>query len=88
MDIRYFFITDCVKKGLASIEYCPTEEMHGDFFTKPLQGSLLHAHRAMILGLDTAIEHNNDCRTADQVMDMDPQERVEPYSKMTKGLDI
>jgi hypothetical protein len=40
IDIRYFFITDCVRKGSIQVEYCPTKEMIGDFFTKPLQGYL------------------------------------------------
>ena len=40
MNIRYFFITDRVKKKEMTIEYCPAEEMIGDHFTKPLQGAL------------------------------------------------
>jgi hypothetical protein len=39
VDIRYFFVTDRVKNGKLRIEYCPTGDMWGDFFTKPLQGS-------------------------------------------------
>jgi hypothetical protein len=38
LNIRYFFITDQVEKGNAQIEHCGTNEMAGDFFTKPLQG--------------------------------------------------
>ena len=38
LNIRYFFIADQVEKGNAQIEYCPTDEMIGDFHTKPLQG--------------------------------------------------
>jgi hypothetical protein len=52
VDIRYFFITDCIQKGLVSVEYCPTEEMIADFFTKPLQGSQFYKLRAFIMGLD------------------------------------
>ena len=51
IDIRYFFITDRVKSGDVGIEYCPTEEMIGDFFTKPLQGSLFKRHRNSVLGI-------------------------------------
>jgi hypothetical protein len=40
LNIRYFFITDRVKSAEVGITYCPTENMTGDFFTKPLQGSL------------------------------------------------
>jgi hypothetical protein len=40
INIRYFFVSDRVKNGELSIEYCPTDEMRiGDFFTKPLQGA-------------------------------------------------
>ena len=30
-------VTDQVEKGLINIEYCPTDEMIGDFMTKGLQ---------------------------------------------------
>ena len=33
------------------MEHCPTEEMVGDFFTKPLQGSLFRKFRAIIMNL-------------------------------------
>ena len=88
MDIRYFFITDCVRKGMASIEYCPTESMHGDFFTKPLQGTLFRTHRAMILGLPSASDVKTPREeTIKDVLDMDPQERVEPYVNKRGVLD-
>ena len=38
-NIRYFFLTDQIEKGNLEVVYCPTTEMDGDFFTKPLQGS-------------------------------------------------
>ena len=36
INIRYFFIYDRVKNNEVSVEYCPTDEMLVDFFTKPL----------------------------------------------------
>ena len=51
IDIRYYFITDRVKKNEINIEYCPTKEMLGDFFTKPLQGALFYKLRAHVLNL-------------------------------------
>ena len=39
LNIRYFYITDKVLRGNAVIEYCPTNQMIGDFMTKPLQGA-------------------------------------------------
>jgi len=36
INIRYFFVADRVQSNEVTIEYCPTGEMNGDFFTKPL----------------------------------------------------
>ena len=52
IEIRYFYITDKVKAGEVSIEYCPTKEMIGDYFTKPLAGSLFKKLRDCILGIN------------------------------------
>jgi hypothetical protein len=49
IDIRYFFVTDRIENGEMRIEYCPTEEMVADFFTKPLQGSLFRKLHGLIL---------------------------------------
>jgi hypothetical protein len=54
INIRYFLITDKVKQGDMEIEYCPTDEMLADYFTKPLQGSLFKRHRNAILGISDA----------------------------------
>ena len=40
MNIRYFYVTEQVKKKAIHVTHCPMEEMVGDLFTKPLQGSL------------------------------------------------
>jgi hypothetical protein len=50
-NIRYFFVADRVKNGVVKIEYCPTADMWGDFFTKPLQGSPYKRQRAQIMNL-------------------------------------
>ena len=52
INIRYFFITDQVKKGNVMIEYLPTKEMVADYFTKPLQGQLFEKFRKRIMGHD------------------------------------
>jgi hypothetical protein len=39
INIRYYFVTDRIEANEVTVEYCPTGEMMGDFFTKPLQGS-------------------------------------------------
>jgi hypothetical protein len=50
LNIRYFFITNQVEKGNAQIEHCGTDDMAGDFFTKPLQGKKFLQFRNNILG--------------------------------------
>jgi hypothetical protein len=37
-NIRYFFITDRIKKEEVWLVWCPTGDMIGDYVTKPLQG--------------------------------------------------
>jgi hypothetical protein len=51
LNIRYFFVTDRVKAGELSIEYCPTGEMLADPGTKPLQGKTFFDFRKQILNL-------------------------------------
>ena len=50
INLRYFWMTDQIKKGNVTVEYCPTEEMKADFFTKPLTGSKFYKFRKEILG--------------------------------------
>ena len=56
LNVRYFFVTDQVEKGNLQVEYCPTNEMLGDFFTKPLQGTKFLKFRGQILGEDNGGE--------------------------------
>ena len=51
INIRYFHVTDRVKNKELEIEYCPTGEMVGDFFTKPLQGSSFYGFRNDVIGI-------------------------------------
>ena len=48
--IRYFFIKDVLERENITLLHCPTEDMVADFFTKPLQGSLLKKIRELIMG--------------------------------------
>ena len=50
LNIRYFFLTDQVEKGNLLIEHCSTEEMWGDFHSKPLQGEKFRRFGAKIMG--------------------------------------
>jgi hypothetical protein len=55
INIRYFLITDKIKRGdISSVEYCPTGEMIADYFTKPLQGSVFRKFRNAIMGCTDA----------------------------------
>ena len=52
IDIRYFFVKDRVDKKEVRIEHCRTENMLADYFTKPLQGSLFHKYRKILMGYE------------------------------------
>ena len=47
----FYFISARIHTGDLSVEYCPTEEMVGDFFTKPLQGKLFLKFCRLIMNL-------------------------------------
>ena len=49
MNIRYFFVSDCQQRGHVMLRYCPTDEMIGDFFTKPLGGAKFRRFRNIIM---------------------------------------
>ena len=51
INIRYFFVADRVASNEVTIEYCPTDEMRGDYFTKPLQGAKFTRFRQQIMNL-------------------------------------
>ena len=53
INIRYYFVTDRANCGEITIKHCPTVEMIGDFFTKPLQGGLFIKFRDLILNTQT-----------------------------------
>ena len=52
--IRYFFVTDKIKKGEVVLIHCPTEEMIADYFTHPLQGKMFRYFRDLIMGISMA----------------------------------
>ena len=55
INIRYFYIADCIKRREFSIQYCPTDDMLADFLTKPLQGEKFKKLRALLMN----IPHNS-----------------------------
>ena len=56
INIRYFFITDVIRRENIKIIHCPTQRMLADFYTKPLQGSLFIKLRNIIMGLSSLPE--------------------------------
>ena len=56
IDVRYFFIKDRIKSGDIDLQYCPTEVMLADFFTKPLQGKQFKLLRSAVMGWITLDE--------------------------------
>ena len=58
LDVRYFFITDRIKRGEVKVAYCPTENMLADFFTKPLQGGAFKRMRSTILNMPSTDKVN------------------------------
>ena len=52
INIRYYFITDRIKKGDMRVMHCPTDMLVGDFYTKPLQGKQFRIFQNIILNLD------------------------------------
>ena len=51
MNIRYFFVGDVKKRNQVTLAYCPTDEMIGDFFTKPLGGAKFRRFRNIVMNI-------------------------------------
>ena len=51
LNIRYYFITDRVKNGDLEINYCNTDDMVADYFSKPLQGKKFFKFRKQIMNI-------------------------------------
>ena len=70
MDNRYFWIKDRLETEGIDVEYCPTELMIADFFTKPLQGALFRKFRDIVLGykhISTLNEDDEDSSSQERV---------------------
>jgi hypothetical protein len=40
INVRYFFIKDCITSDELTVKHCPATEMLTDHFMKPLQGTM------------------------------------------------
>ena len=56
LNVRFFFITDQKEKKNLSIHYCPTDDMLGDYYTKPTHGSKYRGFRDQILNLSATVQ--------------------------------
>jgi hypothetical protein len=50
IDIKFFWVKDRVDKKEVEIQYCPTQLMLADYYTKALQGNLFKRFRDVIMG--------------------------------------
>ena len=50
-ELYHYFVTDRINCGEIKLQYCPTTEMIGDYFTKPLQGTLFNKFRDRVLNI-------------------------------------
>jgi KUP system potassium uptake protein len=80
IDIRYFFIKDRIDIENIDVQYCPTEQMLADFFTKPLQGSLFRKFREVIMG-------HKHIDTLKETSPAPSQERVGEHNFVRNGTD-
>jgi hypothetical protein len=55
LNIQYFFIADRIQSKEVKIEYCPTNDMVADFFSKPLQASLFQKFRDFIMNIPSSV---------------------------------
>jgi len=55
-DIKLFYITDLINRDELVVKYCPTDEMIGDYMSKPLVGAKFDKFRDMIMNLSN--KHN------------------------------
>ena len=51
LNVRYYLVTDKIAKGEIWVDHCGSSHMIGDYFTKPLQGSLFKKFRDLILNV-------------------------------------
>ena len=51
LNIRCFFLTDQIEKGNMEVKFCPTDDMIGDFMSKPVQGEKYRSFRKDIMNL-------------------------------------
>ena len=56
LNIRFFFVADQQGKGHIKIVHCPTDQMVGDYMTKPLHGKKFIEFRQDIMNLQPIVQ--------------------------------
>jgi len=100
MNIRYFFVADVCQRNQITLEYCPTDEMISDFFTKPLGGAKFRRFQNIIMNIThdqhglvdvdelTIIHHNKMQRRFEMENDVEVDEPTKnKISKMSRVVD-
>jgi hypothetical protein len=58
-----FLIKDRIDHGEITVEYCPTDAMIADIFTKPLQGKSFNIFQDVILNCENDASPNKEHRS-------------------------
>jgi hypothetical protein len=92
VNIRYFFVKDRIDNGEVRVEYCPTEEMLADIFTKPLQGALFRKFRDRLLNVqgDIRSSTSQECVGAQyfQHESIESKINMDGADQQDSGLDV
>ena len=48
-DIKLFYITDLISRDEVMVKYCPTDDMLGDYMSKPVVGAKFEKFREKIM---------------------------------------
>ena len=74
--IRYFFAKDVFEREGLELQYCKTNEMIADYYTKPLQGKQFYRLRDAIMGLNC-----NDMLAKECVGNIERKQKNKTYKK-------
>ena len=86
MHICYFYIKDKIDSNKVQIQYCPTDIMLADYFTKPIQGTKFYTMRDRIMNIDNNSKYHSRHRSVlgnDGLGNNETNEEQEIVEKMT-----
>ena len=58
LKIKYFYVTDLIKRNEIELRYCPTGKMIGDYMTKPFVGCKFKRFRSEIMNLPDSVSRS------------------------------